>query len=296
MASGPHGNPEWGWSLFVLHVDEPEASRCDPWPTTDPVMRYLTPLLFLTACAAPEKEAAPAAVVDPGVERMPSIVFSTQAWETVGSEIETTLTLEQPFDGDGIQLQFLYFGPGEMQLPAALNTSADELGQGVQVAFESMPGASGEGRIDLVYTSRTQGEIVVGSMPVVHSRNLVRDIQFHPGDSMMDSYRSEAAFVVVVDLEPIEGTHAEALRQERRVQLNASLEAQAGFAPGVQVDSNVDPSRLSGLPIVRSGDSDQQVFLITVDKRSTAPMRRPFVKIEATLGGDREVEYLPLRF
>lgn len=274
----------------------PEPLAATPWPTTDPVMRYLTPLLLLTACAAPEKEAAPAAVVDPGVERMPSVVFSTQAWETAGSQLETTLRLDQPFEGDDVSIQFLYFGPGEMQLPATLDTSADELDQGVQVTFQASHGAVGEGRIDLMYSSKTQGDVVVGSMPVVHSRNLVRDIQFHPGDSMMDALQSEAAFVVVVDLEPIEGTHAVALRQERWVQLSASLEAQAGFAPGVQVEANVDPSRLTGLPIVRSTDGDQQIFLITVDKRSTAPMRRPFVKIEAILGGDREVEYLPLRF
>lgn len=259
-------------------------------------MRYLTPLLLLTACAAPEKEVAPAVVVDPGVERMPAVVFETLAWETAGSELVTQLRLEQPFDGGEIDLQFLYYGPGEIELPAAMNTSADELADGVQVQLQAAPGFTGEGRIDVVYSSRTQGEVVVGSMPVVHSRNLVHDIQFHAADSMMDASMSEAAFVVVVDLAPLEGPHAEALEQERYVDLHASLEAQAGFAPGVQVQRNVDTASLTGLPIVRSMKSDQQIFLITVDHRATAPMRRPFVKIEANLGGDREVEYLPLRF
>lgn len=259
-------------------------------------MRHLTPLLLLTACAAPEKEVAPTAVLDPSVERMPALVFETQAWETAGSVLSTDMRLEQPFAGDSMELSFEYAGPGEVELPAPMTLGVSELGMGVPVRFTAVAGDSGEGRIDVVYASQTEGEVVVGSLPVVHSLDLVRDIQFHAADSMMDASLNEAAFVVVVDLAPPAGPHAQALAEERSVELHATLEAQAGFGPGVQVQRHVDPASLSGLPIVRSMDRVQEIFLITVEQRSTAPMRRPFVKIEATLGGDREVEYLPLQF
>ena len=282
--------------LVFSHISQPAEALAEksvglPGHAQLTAMRYLPLLIVLSACTATQEEVAPIEVVQPGEERIPSFQFHPKAWETAGSSLQTKLQLDQPFESDrDIELSFRYSGQGEVHLPQGTMSATPN--EPMVVEFQSVPGQDGEGLIEVIYTSETLGDVVVATLPVQHTTKIVKAIDFHPLTAGAFDARYEAIFVVVVHLASPTGEHAEAMRAARDVDFRASLESQIAFAPEVEVDFNVSSQFLPD----GSRSVDSLAAIIRVAQRSTAPMRRPFVKLEVEVAGDRSVEYLPLDF
>ena len=274
-------------------VDEaPEESPLGlPGQVHPTAMRYLPLLLTLSACATTQKEVAPIQAIDPSIEVIPSFDFEPRAWETAGSTLQASLVLAQPFDTENeVELGFRYIGPGTVELPETIHCLS--LSEALALEFQSSPGLEGEGRIEVLYTSQTQGVVVAGSMPVLHKTKLIEGVDFTQLDPREFDGSYEAVFAVTVHLSPPQGELASAIHAARQVDFQTSVEQQISFAPEIKVDFHPNPQ----LYPEHGRSANKMNALVMVKQRSFAPIRRPFVKVDVQIGGDRAVEYLPLEF
>lgn len=259
-------------------------------------MRRLVILLALTACAAPQQEATPVVVQAPSVETNPQVSFSPSIWETTGSSLSPTLELTQGSLDKSIELSFRYTGPGSVDCPPGASISSGQT-QSDPCEFScARDGSEGQGLIEVLYQSETMGEQIIGSLPVIHTRSVVESIEFLREDRLASSLDFEASFAVIINLRTPEAGQVEAVRAARSLHFTASVEGQGGFSPEVLVVEQVDLQRFPNFPRHISLGGDRFVVVVSVTRRQGEPMRHPFLKLEATVGGDRAVEYAPLQF
>lgn len=259
-------------------------------------MRRSFILLALTACAAPQKEAAPVAVQTPTVATLPQVSFTPAIWETTGSSLSPTLELTHGSMDEPIQVSFRYTGSGSVDCPDSTNFGAGQM-QSEPCEFTcASDGSEGQGLIEVLYQSESMGEQVIGSLPMIHTLSVVESIEFMREDRLASSLDFEASFAVIINLRTPEADQVEAVRAARRLTFEASVEGQGGFSPEVLVVEQVDLQRFPNFPRHISLGGDRFVVVVSVTQRQGEPMRHPFLKLEATVGGDRAVEYAPLQF
>jgi hypothetical protein len=260
------------------------------------LMRRLLILLALTACAAPQNEAAPVVVQAPTAETLPQVSFSPSVWETAGSSLCPTIEVTQGSVSDATQLSFRYTGPGDVDCPASVSYESGQ-SQSESCQFTcAQDGSEGEGLIEVLYQSETMGEQVIGSMPVVHTQSVVESIEFLREDRLASSLDFEASFAVIINLRTPDSSRVEAVRSARNLEFTASVEGQGGFCPTVTVAEEVNLQRFPNFPRHISLGGDRFVVVVSVTHRQGEPMRHPFLKLEANVGGHRAVTYAPLQF
>lgn len=251
----------------------------------------LAPLCLLAACSGAKTSVAPEEPEAPAI--LPALSIEPEVWETAGSEIVPTLRFEEPVSHD-YDIEFEYSGGGDLDLPDGASIAAGESEVTIDGAFSAeAPSSAAGGTVTAYLVDRESDErFAVAEWPVLIRPSIIRGIEVLRTRAQSDGQLYSC--FVAVDYDPMEGGHEAPADRHEQLQVTASVERQGRFAPQTTVERHVEQSAYPDLPAELSADGDQPVFYVSVADPQFPQVRRAYLKIEVSIGGDTEEQYVAL--
>lgn len=249
---------------------------------------------FFTACATPETQSSISVQTEAPAVQLPTD-FSVEpvVWETAGNSVQPGFMIADTATRN-LVVTFEYVGSGEVQVPEGGTISAGENQVSYEGSFEAKPCSNDSaGHVQVVACDEETGLVVSEvTWPVVHRQEIIGGVEFVRTTPLYEEDYF-ACYVSVQYVPMSDGIQAPASRGEY-VNLSAKVAEQGRFNPDVHVESDLQDGAHQSMPADFKDDRSQCVFFVSVQRPDYPPVRRAYIEVVASIGGDTQKIFIPL--
>lgn len=249
---------------------------------------------FFTACAAPETQSTISVATEAPAVQLPTD-FSVEpvVWETAGNRVQPSFMIADTATRD-LVITFEYSGSGEVQVPESGTISAGENQVSYEGSFEAKPCSSDSaGHVQVVAFDEETGLVISEvSWPVVHREDIIEGVEFVRTAPLYEEDYF-ACYVAVQYVPMTDGIQAPPNRGDY-VNLSVKVAEQGRFNPEAHVEADLTASVHQAMPSGFKDDGAQRVFFVSVQKPDYPPVRRAYIEVVASIGGDSQKIFIPL--
>lgn len=223
----------------------------------------------------------------------PELEVRPEVWETTGDTFETTMALSEPA-ARSMDFAFEYEGPGRVTLPQGGHVDEGSTTIEIDGTFTAEAARSAsQGTLTIYLVNEDASRFPVATVPVLHRTSIISNIEVHRIDRSALPEDIYYACLVSVDLNDMESEFS-VEPGERHLDFAAAVVRQGRFEPEVRTYVDIDNDSAPYLPRDFVWQGNKRVVLVEVARPKYPAVKRAYLRMKATIGGDEHEKTIPL--
>jgi len=243
-------------------------------------------IALLAACSShsPSMSVMPEELQEPFVA--PEFQVVPEVWETAGSEGNPSFELTSGPATESMTFVFEYEGSGDVEVPKRASVAAGETEFHFEGNFSSQAtDVESSGSVKVILVREDLDNVEVGEWTVLHRPSIVHEVKSLRVDPLRQGMLY--ACLVAVDYDPMASGAGAPSDRNDWMQIEATVERQGNFHPKTHVEREVQADHFSSLPRDFKFEGERKVFYVEVARPSHPQMRRAYLSVTVTVGGDQ---------